>query len=97
MPQLRGNEPILGLNIVVELRQVHWIATKHVLRYLRGTMEYGLRYLGGDGVELQGYTYLDWVGNVVDIQSASRCFFSLGSTMITWFNKKHTFVAPILA
>jgi hypothetical protein len=45
---------------------VHWIATKHALRYLRDTMEYGLRYLGGDGVELQGYTYSDWEGNAID-------------------------------
>jgi hypothetical protein len=37
---------------MVELRKVHWIVMKHVLRYLRGTMEYGLRYLGGDGVDL---------------------------------------------
>jgi hypothetical protein len=37
---------------MVEPRQVHWIAMKHVLRYLKGTMEYGLRYLGGDGVDL---------------------------------------------
>jgi hypothetical protein len=44
---------------MVELRHVHWIATEHVLRYLRGTMEYGLRYLGGDGVRLQGYSDSD--------------------------------------
>jgi hypothetical protein len=25
-------------------RQTHWIATKHVLRYVRGTVGYGLRY-----------------------------------------------------
>jgi hypothetical protein len=37
---------------MVELRQVHWVAVKHVPRYLRSTMEYGPRYLGGDGVRL---------------------------------------------
>jgi hypothetical protein len=41
---------------MVDPRQVHWITTKHVLRYLRGTMEYGLRHIGGDGVRLQGYS-----------------------------------------
>jgi hypothetical protein len=48
---------------MVESRQVHWIATKHVLRYLRGTVECGLRYIGGYGVKLRGYTDSDWAGN----------------------------------
>ena len=43
-------------HFMVDPRQVHWITTKHVLMYLRGTMEYGLSYLGSDGMELQGYT-----------------------------------------
>jgi hypothetical protein len=63
---------------MMELKQVHWITMKHVLNYLRGTMEYGLGYLGGDGVRLQGYSYLDWVGSTIDINITSRCYFSLG-------------------
>jgi hypothetical protein len=77
----------------VDLRQVHWVAVKHVLRYLRGTMEYGMRYLGGDGVRLQGYTDLDWAGSAGDRKNTSRCCFSLGSTVISWFNRKQTSVA----
>jgi hypothetical protein len=76
---------------MVELRQEHWVATKHVLRYLRGTMEYGLRYLGDGEVKLQGYTDSDWAGSATDRKSTSGCCFSLGSTMISWFNKKQTF------
>jgi protein associated with RNAse G/E len=30
---------------MVDPRQVHLIATKHVLRYLKGTIDYGLRYV----------------------------------------------------
>ena len=30
---------------MVEPRHVHLIATKHVLRYLKGTLDYGLRYV----------------------------------------------------
>jgi hypothetical protein len=56
-------------------------------------MEYGLRYLGGDGVRLQGYSDSDWAGSAVDRKSTSGCCFNLGSTMITWFNRKHTSVA----
>jgi hypothetical protein len=78
---------------MVEPRQVHWIATKHVLRDLRGTVEYGLRYLGGDEVRLQGYSNSNWAGSAVNRKSTSGCCFRLGSTVITWFNKKQTSVA----
>jgi hypothetical protein len=44
---------------MVELRHFHWVATKHVLRYLRGTVGYGLRYDSGGEVRLQGYTDYD--------------------------------------
>jgi hypothetical protein len=44
---------------MMEPRQMHWIEAKHVLRYLRGTMEYGLKYVRGGGVQLQGYTNSD--------------------------------------
>jgi len=43
------------IQFMVELMHMHWIVVKHVLTHLRGTMEYGLRYLGGDGVKLQEY------------------------------------------
>jgi hypothetical protein len=41
---------------MVEPKHVHWMAAKHMLRYLRGTIGYGLRYLSGGDVKLQGYT-----------------------------------------
>jgi hypothetical protein len=66
---------------MVEPRQIHWITMKHVLKYLIGTMDYGLRYLGGDGVELQGYTKSDWAGSVVERKRTSKCCFRLGSTI----------------
>jgi hypothetical protein len=37
---------------MVEPREVHWVAGKHVFRYLQGIVGYGLQYLGGDGVRL---------------------------------------------
>ena len=36
-------------------RQTHWIAAKHVLRYLQGTVGYGLRYASSVDLSLQGY------------------------------------------
>jgi hypothetical protein len=78
---------------MVEPRQEHWVATKHVLRYLRGTMEYGLRYLGGGEVKLQVYLDSDWAGSATERKSTLGCCFSLGSMMVSWFNRKQTSMA----
>jgi hypothetical protein len=72
---------------------VHWVATKHVLRYLRGTIGFGMRYVGGDGVRLHGYSDSDWEGSAVDRKSTYGGCFSLGSTVVSWYNRKQTSVA----
>jgi hypothetical protein len=68
-----------------------------VLENLRGIVEYGLRYLGDDEVKLQRYTDLEWAGIAADGKSTSGCCFRLGSVMISWFSRKLTLVALILA
>jgi hypothetical protein len=78
---------------MVEPRHVHWMATTHMLRYLRGTVRYGLRYVSSGDVKLQGYADFDWAGSAVDLKSTSRCCFSLGLGMISWLRRKQTSVA----
>ena len=51
---------------MVEPRHVHLIASKHVLRYLKGTIDYRLRYVVDCEFGFVGYTYSDWVGSVID-------------------------------
>jgi hypothetical protein len=46
-------------------KQTHWIATKHVLRYLQGTIGYGLRYATNVDLSLEGYANADWAGCAV--------------------------------
>jgi hypothetical protein len=78
---------------MVELRRVHLVAAKHVMRYLKGTLEYGLCYNGDRDFRLIGYTNLDWVGSVCDRKRNSRCCFSLGSSMMSWKSGKQSSVA----
>jgi hypothetical protein len=76
-----------------EPRHIHWIVAKHILRYLRGSIAYGLRYTSSGGVLLHGYADSDWVGSSVDWKSTSGYCFSLGSTMISWSSKKQGSIA----
>ena len=71
-------------------RRVHWVATKHVLCYPTGTVEYGLDYRRSDGIRLIGFTDSDWASGVVDQKSTSICCFSLGSTTVSWFNQSQS-------
>ena len=64
-------------------RHVHWVATKHVLRYLHGTIGYGLKYTSAGGVRLSGYTNSNWADSIVDRKSTSGHCFSMGSAMIS--------------
>ena len=69
------------------------MATKHILRYLRDTIGYGLRYVSGGDVKMQGYTDSDWAGSALDRKSTSECCFNLGLGMISWLSRKQTSVA----
>jgi hypothetical protein len=77
---------------MVEPRHVHMIATKHVMRYLKGIIDYGLRYISDHEIRLQGHTDSNWAGGGTDRKSTSRCCFNFRSVVISWLNRKHTFV-----
>jgi hypothetical protein len=81
----------------VEPRHEHWIAAKHVLRYIRGTINYGLRYTASSDIQLHGFTDSDWEGSAEDRKSTSGMCFSLGSTMISWGSRKQMSVALNIA
>jgi hypothetical protein len=44
---------------MVEPGHAHWMETKHMLRYLCGTIGYELSYVSGGDVKCQGYTNID--------------------------------------
>ena len=59
-------------------KHVHLIAVKHILRYLKGTIDYGLKYDVNKKFNLEGYVDSDWPGSVVDRKSTSGCCFNMG-------------------
>ena len=78
---------------MVKLRRENWVAAKHALRYLTGSVDYGLYYRISDAVRLIGFTDSDWEGSVADQNITSRCCFSLGSATVSWFSRKQKYLA----
>jgi hypothetical protein len=56
---------------------------KHVIHYLRGTVEYMLLYERSGGVRLEGFTDVDWEGCAEDRKSTLGCCFNIGSGIIS--------------
>jgi hypothetical protein len=44
----------------------HWNTTKGVLRYLKDTIDYGIKYIDSFDVELTSYSDSDWSDNSDD-------------------------------
>jgi hypothetical protein len=76
-----------------EPRRVHFVAAKHVMRYLKGMLDFGLCYNGDHDFGPVGYTNSKWVGSVSDRKSTSICCFSLNSTMTSWKSRKQSSIA----
>jgi hypothetical protein len=49
---------------LVEPRHVQLVAAKHVMRYLKGTLDFAVNYNGDRDFRLSGYTNLDWARSV---------------------------------
>ena len=73
--------------------QVHFGVAKRVLRYVKGTADYGIWFTPSENGLLQGYCDSDWAGSVDDMKSTSGYVFSLGSGVFSWNSKKQEVVA----
>ena len=76
---------------------VHLIATKHILRYLRATVDYGLKYEANQNINLEGYVDSDWESSAIDRKITFGFCFSMGSSVISWFSRKQSCVALSIA
>ena len=78
---------------LIETRNVYLISEKHILRYLKGTIGYGLKYGANQKINLEVYDDSDWAGSGIDRKSTSGCYFSMGLGVISWFSRKQSCVA----
>ena len=81
----------LAVGIVARLlakpRENHMMEVKRILRYLKGTEDYGLWYKFERNMDLKVFTDDDWVGNLDDRKSTSGGAFFLGKILVSWTSK----------
>jgi hypothetical protein len=65
-------------------RREHWVALKRQLRYLKGTMEYGLEYKRDDGSEVRGYSDADHAGDQQTRKSKTGNVHVVGRFPVSW-------------
>jgi hypothetical protein len=70
-----------------EPHELHWKASKHILRYVQGTTGYEIHYVAGFALDFTGFTDSDWVGDNTYSNSTSGYALSLGSSPICWSRK----------
>ena len=72
----------------------HWMAVKHVMRYLKGTMDLKLTYSPSNlSSPFQTWTDADHGGNPDNGKSTSGYLLKIGTGAISWSSKLQTIIA----
>ncbi|XP_039824776.1 secreted RxLR effector protein 161-like [Panicum virgatum] len=78
-----------------EPHEDHLAVVKHILRYIAGTRDWGLKYerKKGDQPALMGFSDNDLAGDIDSRKSTSSIIFFLGESPISWQSAKQKVVA----
>ena len=74
-------------------KETHVATIKIILRYLKGTVNYGLWYPKCQDLTLKAFTNADWEESVDDWKSTTGATFFLGNCLVSWLSKKQTSIA----
>ncbi|XP_057835702.2 secreted RxLR effector protein 161-like [Cryptomeria japonica] len=74
-------------------KETHVQAVKRIIKYLKGTMDFGLWYPKGDYFTLKEYIDAKWVSDTDDRKNTSGGAFFLGNNLVTWLSKKQALVS----
>ncbi|KAE8676646.1 hypothetical protein F3Y22_tig00111582pilonHSYRG00259 [Hibiscus syriacus] len=74
--------------------EAHWIGVKCILRYLKGTVDYGLWLTKGQGqLQIKAFTDVDWGSDPDDRRSISGYCVYLGNHLLSWSSRKQRSVS----
>ncbi|EOY19734.1 Copia-like retrotransposable element, putative [Theobroma cacao] len=71
----------------------HLSAAKRILRYIKGSINFGIKFGREQSHHLQGFLDSDWAGSLDDSKSTTGFVFSFGSGVFSWASKKQEVVA----
>ena len=80
-------------NYTANPTEEHWMAVKHISRYLAGTVQYGFVYTKENLMECCGYSDADWAGDLDDHKSTSGYIFQVEGGSVSWKCSKQSCVA----
>ncbi|XP_019183579.1 PREDICTED: uncharacterized protein LOC109178412 [Ipomoea nil] len=71
----------------------HWVMLKRVLRYVKGTLHFGLFIRLSSSLAVHAFSDSDWAGDPSDRKSTSGFLVFLGGNLISWSCQKQRTVA----
>ncbi|PHT89071.1 ATP-dependent DNA helicase SRS2-like protein [Capsicum annuum] len=77
--------------------EIHFQAAKRVIRYVKGTINFGIMFKKTPDFQFRGFSDSDWAGCSDDMRSTSGYWFSFGSGIVSWCSKKQDVVAQSTA
>ena len=77
---------------VEQPKKAHWSAVKRIFAYLKGTVDYGIRF-GPSSVAPVGFSDSDYAGDTNTRQSTSGFIFMLNGGPIAWSSRRQQCVA----
>ncbi|XP_062079886.1 uncharacterized mitochondrial protein AtMg00810-like [Humulus lupulus] len=72
---------------------VHWLAVKRILRYLSGTIDYGLHYQSSADSSVLCYTDADWASCPSDRRNTNAFCIFHGLNLVSWSSSKQRVVS----
>nr|GEU70096.1 ribonuclease H-like domain-containing protein [Tanacetum cinerariifolium] len=68
-------------------REPHFFTLKRILRYVCGTLDYGLQLFSSSTTDLVAYSDADWAGCPTTRRSTSGYYVFLGNNLLSWSTK----------
>ena len=83
-----ANAMVIVAKFQVDPKECHYATIKRILKYLKGTSDYGLWYDRSSDFTQCVYTDVDWSGSMDDRKRTNGGEFFLGGRLASWLSKK---------